>query len=87
MRGGVFWGWPSSHTCVAFATMVCLARMHPKSKPLVCVTLLYALYVGMGVASIHWLSEFVAGAIIGSVIGVVVGNSFAARFNSLGVKA
>jgi PAP2 superfamily len=87
MRGGVFWGWPSSHTCVAFATMVCLARLHPKHKPMVCVALLYALYVGMGVSvSIHWLSEFVAGAIIGSVIGVVVGNSFAARFSNLGVK-
>jgi len=29
--------------------------------------------------TIHWLSEFVAGAIIGSVIGMVVGRSFKTR--------
>jgi hypothetical protein len=39
--------------------------------------LLYAFYIGLGVSvTIHWFSEFVAGAIIGSVIGTVVGRSF-----------
>jgi hypothetical protein len=77
MRGGVFWGWPSGHTTVAFATMVCLVTLYPKNKPLVIGALLYAFYVGLSVSvSIHWLSEFVAGAIIGSVIGTVVGRSF-----------
>jgi len=37
----------------------------------------YAFYVGVDVSiSIHWFSEFVAGAIIGSLIGAVVGKSF-----------
>ena len=37
----------------------------------------YAFYVGVGVSiSIHWFSEFVAGAIIGSLIGAMVGKSF-----------
>jgi membrane-associated phospholipid phosphatase len=77
MRGGVFWGWPSGHTTVAFATMLCLVALYPKNKPLVFAALLYAFYVGLSVSvSIHWLSEFVAGAIIGSVIGTVVGRSF-----------
>jgi membrane-associated phospholipid phosphatase len=76
-RGGIFWGWPSSHTTTAFATMVCLAAIYPKNKPLVCGALLYAFYVGLSVSvSIHWCSEFVAGAIIGSVVGMVVGRSF-----------
>jgi hypothetical protein len=80
LRGGIFWGWPSSHTTVAFATMVCLVTLYPKNKPLVCVALLYAFYVGLSVSvSIHWCSEFVAGAIIGSVIGTVVGKSFKAK--------
>ncbi len=26
--------------------------------------------------TIHWLSDFVAGAIFGSIVGVVVGNGF-----------
>jgi membrane-associated phospholipid phosphatase len=77
MRGGVFWGWPSGHTTVAFAMMLCLVMLYPKNKPLVIGALLYAFYVGLSVSvSIHWLSEFVAGAIIGSVVGTVVGGSF-----------
>jgi membrane-associated phospholipid phosphatase len=80
LRGGIFWGWPSSHTTIAFATTVCLATLYPKNKPLVCGALLYAFYVGLSVSvSIHWCSEFVAGAIIGSVIGIVVGKSFKAK--------
>jgi hypothetical protein len=77
MRGGIFWGWPSGHTTVAFASMLCLVTLYPKNKPLVFAALLYAFYVGLSVSvSIHWLSEFVAGAIIGSVVGTVVGRSF-----------
>jgi hypothetical protein len=65
LKGGVFWGWPSSHTTVTFAMTACLIA-------------LYALYIGLGVSvTIHWFSEFAAGAIIGSVIGTVVGRSFA----------
>jgi hypothetical protein len=80
LKGGVFWGWPSSHTTVAFAMMACLVALHPKNKVLVFGALAYALYVGLGVSvTIHWLSEFVAGAIIGSVIGTVVGRSFKDR--------
>jgi hypothetical protein len=80
LRGGVFWGWPSSHTTVAFAMAACLVALHSKNKPLVFGAWLYAFYVGLGVSvSIHWCSEFVAGAIIGSVIGSVVGRSFKAK--------
>ncbi len=82
-NGGVFWGWPSSHTTVAFALSVCLTRLYPKNKLLSVLALGYAFYVGFAVSvSIHWLSEFVAGAIIGSVVGVVVGNSFRAKLDS-----
>jgi len=77
MRGGVFWGWPSSHTTVAFAMAVTLIYLYPKNKLVAFTALLYAFYIGFGVSiSIHWFSEFVAGAIIGSVIGAAVGRSF-----------
>jgi hypothetical protein len=77
LKGGIFWGWPSSHTTVTFAMAACLVALYPKNKILVLATALYALYIGLGVSvTIHWLSEFVAGAIIGSVIGTVVGGSF-----------
>jgi membrane-associated phospholipid phosphatase len=77
IKGGVFWGWPSSHTTVTFAMTACLITLYPKNKPLVFLALLYAVYIGLGVSvTIHWFSDFVAGAIIGSMIGTVVGRSF-----------
>ena len=77
LRGGVFWGWPSSHATIAFAMAVTVFTLCPKQRWLGFVAILYAFYVGMGVSmTIHWFSDFVAGAIIGSVIGVVVGKSF-----------
>jgi len=70
LKGGVFWGWPSSHTTVAFAMSVCLIQLFPKHKTLAVFALVYAFYVGLSVSvSIHWLSEFVAGAIIVSASG------------------
>jgi membrane-associated phospholipid phosphatase len=77
LKGGVFWGWPSSHATVAFAMALCLVALHPGNRKLVLCALLYALYIGLGVSvTIHWFSEFMAGAIIGSIIGMVVGTSF-----------
>jgi membrane-associated phospholipid phosphatase len=77
MRGGVFWGWPSSHTTIAFAMAVAVFTLYPKQRWLGWVAILYAFYVGIGVSmTIHWFSDFAAGAIIGSVIGAVVGRSF-----------
>jgi membrane-associated phospholipid phosphatase len=77
LKGGIFWGWPSSHTTVAFAMAACLIALYPKNRLLIFLASLYALYIGLSVSvSIHWLSEFVAGAIVGSVVGTVVGRSF-----------
>jgi membrane-associated phospholipid phosphatase len=84
LRGGMFWGWPSSHTTVAFAMAVALWELYPENKLVRYAAILYAFYVGIGVSiRIHWFSEFVAGAIIGSVIGAVVGKSFHHRRSSL----
>jgi len=77
LRGGVFWGWPSSHTTLAFATALTVFTLWPKQRWLGLAALLYAFYVGIGVSmTIHWFSDFVAGAVIGSVIGAVVGKNF-----------
>lgn len=76
-RGGAFWGWPSSHTTIAFAMALTIYMLTPKQKWVGWLAIVYALYVGLGVSvTIHWFSDFVAGAIIGSLIGVVVGKSF-----------
>jgi hypothetical protein len=77
LRGGVFWGWPSSQTTIAFAMAATIFTLVPKQRWVGCVAMTYALYVGLGVSmTIHWFSDFLAGAIIGTVIGVVVGRSF-----------
>lgn len=80
-RGGVFWGWPSSHTTVAFACATTLAILYPKNKLIKVLAVAYAFYIGIGVSiSIHWFSDFVAGAIMGTVIGIAVGRSFLERY-------
>ncbi len=80
MRGGVFWGWPSTHTTVAFAMSSALMILYPEDKPMKFLAILYAVYVGVGVsATIHWFSEFAAGAILGTMIGITVGKSFIIR--------
>ncbi len=77
LREGVFWGWPSSHTTVAFAMSFALITLFPKKKSVIIPAFLYALYVGLSVSiSIHWFSDFIAGAIFGTVIGIAVGRSF-----------
>ncbi len=86
LKGGVFFGWPSSHTTVACAVAAAIWKLYPDSKAARTLALLYALYVGVGVSmTIHWFSDFVAGAIIGTRIGITVGNAFKERLPD-GVK-
>lgn len=77
MRGGIFWGWPSSHTATAFAMAFTLFTLFPQPRLFRIGVVAYAFYIGIGVSTtIHWFSDFVAGAIIGTVIGVSVGKSY-----------
>ena len=79
LRGGVFWGWPSSHTTIAFAMAATVFTLLPKQRWLGWLAMVYAFYIGLGVSmTIHWFSDFAAGAILGCVIGTVVGKAFAA---------
>jgi len=83
LRGGIFWGWPSSHTTIAFAMAATVFTLCPKQRWLGVAAILYAFYIGIGVSmTIHWYSDFVAGAIIGSVIGTVVGKHFGVTLNA-----
>ena len=74
LKGGVFWGWPSSHTTVSFALAGVLWALFPKNRLLKAAALLYAFFIGIGVSvSIHWFSDFAAGAIFGWIAGRVAG--------------
>lgn len=74
---GIFWGWPSSHTTIAFAMSFTLVMLFPKNVWARTLAIAYAVFVGFGTAmtSIHWFSEFFAGVIFGSLIGIIVGKS------------
>jgi membrane-associated phospholipid phosphatase len=77
LKGGAFQGWPSSHTSVAFAISMALVTLFPKNKLVKYSAIIYAIYIGLGVSTtIHWFSDFVAGAILGTIIGITVGKSF-----------
>ena len=78
MKHGVFWGWPSSHTAIAFAMALAFVTLYKKDRRVGVLAPAYALFIGVGISTnIHWFSEFFAGAIIGTIIGTVVGKSFA----------
>ncbi len=63
LRGGVFWGWLSSHTTIAFAMAVTVFKLFLKQRWLGYSAFAYAFYIGLGVSTtIHWFLDFVAGA-------------------------
>ncbi len=77
LQHGVFWGWPSSHTAVAFAMSFALILFCPNKKHIKYLALLYAFFIGIGASiGFHWFSDFIAGAIIGGLVGVIVGKNF-----------
>lgn len=76
-RGGWFNGWPSSHTTVAFALAMTLTEFYPNNRTIKTGAWIFAIFIGLGVsANIHWLSDVVAGALIGYAIGKSVGAGF-----------
>jgi membrane-associated phospholipid phosphatase len=77
MRRGIFEGWPSGHTMNAFAMAGVLTEMYSEDVSMKVHVWIYAFFIGLGVSTnIHWLSDCVAGALIGYSIGKTVGSSF-----------
>ncbi len=76
---GVFWGWPSSHTAVAFAGAFAIVFL-TRNTAVRAIALLYALFIATGAAiGFHWLSDVAAGAILGVLVASVVAGSFKKR--------
>jgi hypothetical protein len=63
-----------------------LIGLFPKNKIIKLLSIIYAFYIGIGVSfSIHWLSDCVAGGIIGYVIGNVVAKNYERQLDKLSV--
>ena len=77
MQGEMIGGWPSSHTAIAFAIAFSFLVITPKWRKTSLLAGAFAIFVGFSESiGFHWLSEVISGAIIGSMIGYVVGKSF-----------
>ncbi len=72
LRGGVFWGWPSSHVMVAVAGAVALSLLYTERRWVKWLALAYAACMAVCVSvSFHWFSDVVAAVIVGTVVGRV----------------
>ncbi len=72
-QNGIFWGWPSSHACVAVAGAIILAYAFSRYRAVVYGTYLYAAFVAVGAAiGFHWLSDAIAGVLIGYAVGASI---------------
>ena len=82
LRGGVFHGWPSGHTMTNMALAASLSSYYGDSGLVRYCGYGWAAYV-MAAATIgdqggvHWLSDVVAGGLMGWAIGRAVGEGFA----------
>lgn len=76
--------WPSGHTASNVALVSSLVAFYPDELWLPIVGYPFALAIGVGMieGDYHWLSDIVAGALIGHVIGWQVGKGFRERFDA-----
>ena len=82
LRGGVFHGWPSGHTMTNMALAASLSSYYGDSRLVTYYGYGWAAYVMAaatigGQGGVHWLSDVVAGGLMGWAIGKVIGEGFA----------
>ena len=82
LRGGVFHGWPSGHTMTNMALAASLSSYYGDSRQVTYCGYGWAAYVMAAAAiggqgGVHWLSDVVAGGLMGWAIGKVIGEGFA----------
>lgn len=65
-------GFPSGHTMTAFAMSFAILPFLTSSKTRQ-MAIIYAVYIGLGVSvTVHWLSDALAGALIGIALGNII---------------
>lgn len=80
LREQIIGGWPSSHATIACALATTLILLLPRRWYVRVSLVLLAAFISFGVTlGFHWLSEGVAGMLLGTVIGFVVGDYYKNR--------
>ncbi len=76
--------WPSGHTSISFALVSSFVAFYPDEPWLAFLGYPLAAAIGAGMieADYHWLSDVVAGALIGHSVGWAVGKTFRRRFDA-----
>ncbi len=82
LRGGIHYGWPSGHMMTTTAIFASLVEVYPDSLALQLGggTVLAGMFGSVAIhegSSMHWLSDMVAGTLMGYAIGRGVGAGFA----------
>ncbi|MBM3296053.1 MAG: phosphatase PAP2 family protein [Candidatus Aminicenantes bacterium] len=74
--------WPSGHTSAIFAFVACLRTYYPEKRWIAWVGYPFALFTALAMVDgdFHWVSDVVAGAILGEILGGIVGRGFRRRF-------
>lgn len=70
-HGGAGWAsFPSGHETLVCAVAGCLWTLAPRLRPL-CVVAVLAIAIGLLGADYHWLSDVLAGGLLGWLVGVL----------------
>ena len=82
LRGGIIHGWPSGHTMTNMALAASLSSYFNDSKRVKYYAYGWATYVMASATfgaqgGVHWLSDVVAGGLMGWTIGTTIGKGFA----------
>jgi membrane-associated phospholipid phosphatase len=72
LKHGIFFGWPSSHAATAVAGAVALWLVWRNTAGRVAIVAWAAVVCAGAAIGFHWLSDVVAGVIIGAVAGYAV---------------
>jgi membrane-associated phospholipid phosphatase len=86
LRGGVRYGWPSGHMMANTAAVMSLLSFYNKTW-LDIAGSTYLAYMFLSVmarrgSTMHWLSDAIAGTLMGYAIGTTVGRDFRRRWEN-----
>lgn len=66
------WSFPSGHASAAFASAVVIYKSRPKRLGVPCMILAFAIALSRLYVGIHYPSDVICGAVIGTLIGLIV---------------